>query len=100
VRLPLTGKKSDPGDAAVLADVLRTNRHQHRPMPVITDAALVVKPCPPTPGGNLGDASDNESAASVLLEFHPQAVKAFPNLKHHAALTILADAPVPHPRIH
>jgi|tagenome__1003787_1003787.scaffolds.fasta_scaffold20982216_4 hypothetical protein len=32
-----SGKKSDPGDAAVLADVLRTDRHQHRPLPVLVD---------------------------------------------------------------
>jgi len=31
----------------------------------------------------------------VLLEFYPQAVKAFPQLKHKAALTILAAAPTP-----
>jgi hypothetical protein len=31
----------------------------------------------------------------VLLEFYPQAVRAFPNLKHKAALTILASAATP-----
>jgi transposase len=31
----------------------------------------------------------------VLLEFYPQAVKAFPKLKHHAATTVLAAAPTP-----
>ena len=29
------------------------------------------------------------------MEFYPQAVKAFPKLKHHAALTVLAAAPTP-----
>ena len=32
---------------------------------------------------------------SVLLEFYPQAVKAFPKLKHHAATSVLAAAPTP-----
>ena len=32
---------------------------------------------------------------SVFLEFYPQALQAFPNLKHKAALTILAAAPTP-----
>ena len=32
---------------------------------------------------------------SVLLEFYPQALQAFPNLKHKAALTILATASTP-----
>ena len=38
-----TGKKSDPGDAAVLAGILRTDRHAHRPLPQVSDAALAVK---------------------------------------------------------
>ncbi|MDX1881699.1 hypothetical protein SBE55_28310 [Mycolicibacterium sp. 141076] len=29
---------------------------------------------------------------SVLLEFYPQALQAFPNLKHRAAMTVLAAA--------
>jgi len=33
-----SGKKSDPGDAAVLADVLRTDAHQHRRLPAVSDA--------------------------------------------------------------
>src|SRR5262249_50163629 len=37
------GKKSDRGDAAMLADILRTDRHHHRPLPTISDAALAVK---------------------------------------------------------
>lgn len=31
----------------------------------------------------------------MLLEFYPQAVKAFPNLKHHTATAVLAAAPSP-----
>jgi transposase len=37
------GKKSDAADAAVLAGILRTDRHLHRPLPRITDTALAVK---------------------------------------------------------
>jgi hypothetical protein len=29
-------EKSDPGDAAVLAGILRTDRHRHRPLPRIS----------------------------------------------------------------
>jgi len=32
---------------------------------------------------------------SVLLEFYPQAMRAFPQLKHKAALPVLAAAPTP-----
>ncbi|WP_030918210.1 IS110 family transposase [Streptosporangium amethystogenes] len=37
------GGKSDPGDAAVLADILRTDRHRHRRLPADTDLARGVK---------------------------------------------------------
>jgi hypothetical protein len=32
---------------------------------------------------------------SLLLEFYPQAIRAFPNLKHKAALAVLGAAPTP-----
>ena len=38
-----SGKKSDPGDAFVLADILRHDRHQHRPLPSISEQARAVK---------------------------------------------------------
>jgi hypothetical protein len=31
----------------------------------------------------------------VLLEFYPQALQAFPNLTHKAAVTVLAAVPTP-----
>jgi transposase len=31
------GGKSDPGDAAVLAHILRTDRHLHRPLPAVSE---------------------------------------------------------------
>lgn len=90
------GKKSDPGDAFVLADILRHDRHQHRPLPAISEQGLAVKAL----------ARQHQEAVwashqtvcrlrSVLLEFYPQALQAFPNLKHRAALTILSAAPTP-----
>jgi len=91
-----SGKKSDPGDAFVLADILRHDRHQHRALPEITDQGRAIKAL----------ARQHQEATwalhqtisrlrSVLLEFYPQALQAFPNLKHKAALTILAAAPTP-----
>lgn len=38
-----SGKKSDPGDAALLADVLRTDHHQHRALPALTEDARAVR---------------------------------------------------------
>lgn len=90
------GKKSDPGDAALLADVLRTDRHQHRPLPATTQDARAVRAL----------ARQHQEAVwalqttmnrlrSVLLEFHPQALIAFPNLRHKAALAVLSAASTP-----
>ena len=91
-----SGKKSDPGDAFVLADILRHDRHQHRPLAAVSDQGRAVKAL----------ARQHQEATwalhqtisrfrSVLLEFYPQALQAFPTLKHKAALTILAAAPTP-----
>ena len=37
------GAKSDPGDAKVLADMVRTDRHNHRPVAADSDAVEAVK---------------------------------------------------------
>ncbi|MBN9619076.1 MAG: transposase, partial [Actinobacteria bacterium] len=91
-----SGKKSDPGDAALLADVLRTDRHQHRQLPQISPAGLAVKALARQHQEAIWALHLTTSRLrSVLLEFYPQALKAFPNLKHKAALTVLAAAPTP-----
>ena len=90
------GKKSDPGDAAVLADVLRTDLHQHRALPVITAQGLAVKALARQHQEAIWVLHQTTSRLrSVLLEFYPQALRAFPNLKHKAALTVLAAASTP-----
>jgi len=90
------GGKSDPGDAAVLAHILRTDRYLHRPLPAVSEQARAIKAL----------ARQHQEAVwalqqtvnrlrSVLLEFYPQALQAFPNLKHCAAATVLAAVPTP-----
>jgi hypothetical protein len=37
------GRKSDPGDAAVLAHILRTDRHLHRALPALSEHARAIK---------------------------------------------------------
>lgn len=91
-----SGKKSDPGDAALLADVLRTDAHQHRPLPNISDEGRAVKALARQHQEAIWAVHQTTSRLrSVLLEFFPQALQAFPNLKHKAALTILATASTP-----
>ena len=90
------GGKSDPGDAAVLAHILRTDRHLHRPLPAITDQGRAVKALARQHQEAIWALHQTISRLrSVLLEFYPQAVQAFPNLKHKAALTVLAAVPTP-----
>jgi transposase len=90
------GGKSDPGDATVLANILRTDRHNHRAMPDISETALAVRAL----------ARQHQEAIwarqltvnrlrSVLLEFFPNALAAFPVLTHKAALEVLAATPSP-----
>jgi transposase len=91
-----SGKKSDPGDAALLADVLRTDLHQHRPLPQVSEGGRAVKALARQHQEAIWAVHQTTSRLrSVLLEFYPQALQAFPNLKHKAALSILAAASTP-----
>jgi transposase len=90
------GAKSDHGDAAVLANILRTDRHMHRPLPGISEQALTIKALARQHQEAIWAMNQTISRLrSVLLEFYPQALKAFPHLKHHAATTVLAAAASP-----
>lgn len=90
------GKKSDHGDASVLADILRTDRHQHRPLPAVSDQALSIKALARQHQEAIWAMHQTTSRLrSMLLEFYPQALKTFPNLNHKAALTILGAVPTP-----
>lgn len=90
------GGKSDPGDAAVLAHVLRTDLPMHRPLPAISEQGLAIKALARQHQEAIWALNQTTSRLrSVLLEFYPMALKAFPNLKHHAATEVLATAPTP-----
>ena len=91
-----SGAKSDPADAATLANVVRTDRHVHRPLPAITEQGLAVKALARQHQEAIWALHQTISRLrSVLVEFYPQAVKAFPKLQQHAATEILAAAPTP-----
>lgn len=90
------GKKSDPGDALVLADILRTDRHRHRVLPEISENGLAIKALARQHQEAIWATHQTISRLrSVLLEFYPQALQAFPQLKHKAALAVLAVVPTP-----
>lgn len=90
------GGKSGPGDAAVLANVLRTDRHHHRPLPADSDLARAVKACARQHQEAIWARQQAMSRLrSLLHDFYPQALKAFPNLAHRAAASVLQAAPTP-----
>ena len=95
-RFAQAGGKSDPGDAMVLADILRTDRHLHRRLPAISELGLAVKVL----ARQHQEAIWARQAAvnrlrSLLVEYYPNALAAFPVLTHKAALEILRVAPTP-----
>ncbi|MEV7043702.1 IS110 family transposase [Amycolatopsis sp. NPDC051061] len=90
------GGKSDPGDATVLANILRTDRPMHRQLPEISEHALAIKALARQHQEAIWALNQTVSRLrSVLLEFYPNAVTTFTNLKHHATTAILAAAPTP-----
>lgn len=95
-RARVSGAKSDPGDARVLADMVRTDAHQHRVVAADSDLAEAIKLV----------ARSHQSAIwsrrrlanqvrSALREFYPAALDAFDDLTHSDALAVLAIAATP-----
>ncbi len=91
-----SGAKSDPGDAKVLAELARTDGHNHRP--IAGDSELVESIKVLTRGHqNLIWTRQRQinQLRSTLREFHPAALVAFPELASGDALAVLALAPTP-----
>jgi hypothetical protein len=84
------GGKSDPGDAAVLANVLRADRHVHRRLPVIGEQALAIKALARQHQEAIWAMHQTISRLrSVLLEFYPPSHQGVPTPQaprgHHGA---------------
>jgi transposase len=96
-RHAVSGAKSDPGDAKVLADLVRTDRHNHRPVAGDTELAEAVKVLART-HQSLVWARQRQvnQLRSLLREFYPGALAAFgTDLGSRDALAVLAVAPTP-----
>jgi transposase len=88
--------KSDSGDALVLAQLLRTDRPVHRPLPADTDQVQVVRVLARAHQDAVwARVQDSNRLRSLLREFFPAALTAFPDLTTRTALTVLAAAPTP-----
>jgi transposase len=95
-RHSVSGAKSDPGGAKVLADMVRTDRHNHRPVAADTEVAQAVKVLArahQTMTWSRGRQTNQ--LRSTLREFYPAALVAFEDLDSGDALAVLAVAPTP-----
>jgi transposase len=92
----VSGAKSDASDAKLLADLVRTDRHNHRPIAGDSPDAEAIKV--------LARAHQNliwvrtrhtNGLRSALREYYPAALEAFDDLADRDALAILGRAPTP-----
>ncbi|HEV7863463.1 MAG TPA: IS110 family transposase [Acidimicrobiia bacterium] len=91
-----SGAKSDPGDARVLAELARTDRHNHRPIAGDSDLAEAVKVLARAHQGLVWSRKRQlNQLRSTLREFYPAALAAFDELSSADALAVLAVAPTP-----
>ena len=92
----LSGAKSDAADAKVLADLVRTDRHNHRPIAADSAQAEAVKVFA-RGHQNLIWARNRHTNAlrSALREYYPAALEAFDDLHDRDTLAILGRAPEP-----
>ena len=92
----VAGAKSDPGDAKVLADLVRTDRQNHRPVAGDSDEAGSVKVLARAHQNLVWDRTRHTNRLrNDLREFFPAALVAFDDLAHHDAVAVLTKAPNP-----
>lgn len=92
-----SGAKSDPGDAHVLAEIVRTDRGHHRPAAGDSEQAEVVKTVARAHQTMIWTRQrQTNQLRSMLREFYPAALLAFgDDLAARDAVTVLALAPTP-----
>ena len=95
-RHSVSGAKSDPGDAKVLADMVRTDRHNHRPVAADSDLAGAVKVLARAHQSMISSRRRQANQLrSSLREFYPGALAAFDDLTSGDAVQVLRLAPTP-----
>jgi transposase len=92
----VSGAKSDAGDAHVLADMVRTDSHQLRPVAGDTAQAEAVKVVTRTHKTLIWERTRHvQRLRHALREYFPAALEAFGDLDAPDALELLARAPDP-----
>jgi transposase len=99
-RHSVAGRKSDHGDAVVLANILRTDAHAHRPLPADSELAQATAVLARAQQDAVWDRTQaHNRLRSHLREYFPGFLAAFAALKggimRPEARTILAAAPTP-----
>jgi hypothetical protein len=96
-RHAVSGAKSDRGDAKVLADLVRTDRHNHRQVAGDSDLAEAVKVLARAHQSAIWSRQRQANALrSALREYYPAALAAFgTDLAASDAVAVLSLAPAP-----
>jgi transposase len=92
----VSGAKSDAGNAKVLTDLMRTDRHPHRPIAGDSDLAGAVTVLARTHQNLVWSRQRQANALrSTLRGFYPAAPAAFDELAGRDAVAVLGIAPTP-----
>jgi len=99
-RHSIAGRKSDHGDAVVLAGVLRTDAHAHRPLPADSELAQAIAVLARAQQDAVWERTcAHNKLRSHLREYYPAFLAAFADARggimRPEARTILATAPAP-----
>ena len=97
----VSGAKSDASDAKLLADLVRTDRHNHRPIAGDSPDAEAIKVLARAHQNLIWTRTRHTNALrSALREYYPAALVAFEDLAHGDALGVLGRAPSPEQGAH
>ena len=92
----VAGAKSDKGDAKMLADLVRTDRHNHRRVAGDTEQAEAVRILARGHQNLIWVRTRHTNMLrNALRDYYPAALKAFTDLADRDALAVLAKAPTP-----
>ena len=95
-RHQVSGAKSDAGDAKVLADLVRTDRHNHRSLAGDSPEAEAIKVLARAHQNLIWARTGHTNMLrSALREYYPAALNAFDDLHDRDALAVLSRAPTP-----
>ena len=92
----VSGAKSDAGDAKLLADLVRTDRHNHRQIAGDSSDAEAIKVLARSHQSLIWARTRHTNMLrSALREYYPAALEAFDSLSDRDALAVLGRAPTP-----